>query len=281
MGIEVYRSKRGIFLSQRKYVLDLLAETGMLECKPADTPIIQNHCLADYPDQVSTNKERYQKLVGRLIYLSHTRPDIAYAVSLVSQFMHNPSEVHMEAALRILRYLKSSPGREILFSKNNHLDIIGYTDADWAGSLTDRKSTSGYFTFVGGNLVTWKSKKQNVVALSSAEAEFRGMTKGLCEILWIKGILKELGYPMETEIKMYCDNKAAIIIANNPVQHDRTKHVEVDRHFIKQKLDEKVVIFPLVKSEDQLEDILTKAVASKVFHFSLNKLGILDIFAPT
>ena len=128
LGIEVYRLRLGIFLSQKKYVLDLLAETGMLDCKPVDTPIIQNHCLAKYSDQVPINREWYQKLVGRVIYLSHTRPDIAYAISLVSQFMHNPSEVHMEATLWVLRYLKSSPGRGILLSKNDHLNIIGYTD---------------------------------------------------------------------------------------------------------------------------------------------------------
>jgi hypothetical protein len=230
LGIKVYRSKLSIFLSQRKYVLDLLVEIGMLDCKLVDTLIIQNHCLVEYLDQVSINRERYQKLVGRLIYLSHTRPDIAHAVNSVSQFMHNLSEVHMEATLRVLRYLKSSPGRGILFSKNDHLNIIGYTDVDWAKNLTDRKSTLGYFIFFRGNLVIWKSKKQNVVALSSAEGEFRGMTKGLCEILWIKGLLKKLGYLIETEIKikMYCDNKSAITIANNLVQHDRTKRVEVD-----------------------------------------------------
>ena len=183
LGIEVYRSKLSIFLSQRKYVFDLLAKTGMLDCKPMDTPIMPNHCLAEYPDQVPTNRERYHKLVGRLIYLSHTRSDITYAVSLVSQFMHNLNEVHMEATLRVLKYLKSSLGRGILFSKNDHLDIIGYTNAVWVGNLTDKKSTSGHFTFIGGNLVTWKSKKQNVIALSSVEAEFKGMTKGLCEIL--------------------------------------------------------------------------------------------------
>ncbi|CAL9025926.1 unnamed protein product, partial [Prunus brigantina] len=167
-----------------KYVLDLLTDTGMLDCKPAYTPIVQNHHLGEYPDQIPTNKERYQRLVGRLIYLSHTRPDIAYAVSVVSQFMHSPSEDHMNAVLRILRYLKSAPGKGLMFSKHGHLNIDGYSDADWAGNVTDRKSTSGYFTFVGGNLVTWRSKKQNVVALSSAEAEFRGMTKRICELLW-------------------------------------------------------------------------------------------------
>jgi hypothetical protein len=165
LGIEV--AKEGISLSQRKYVLDLLAKTGMLDNKLIDTPIMQNHKLGIFPDQVPTNKERYQRLVGRLIYLSHTRPDIAYAVNVVSQFMHAPSKDHMDAVYRILRYLKGAPGIGIYFKKNGHLEVEGYTDADWAGNITDRKSTSGYFTFVGGNLVTRRSKKQNVLALSS------------------------------------------------------------------------------------------------------------------
>ncbi|XP_048447545.1 uncharacterized mitochondrial protein AtMg00810-like [Pyrus x bretschneideri] len=183
LGIEVARSKQGIFLSQRKYVLYLLAETGMLDCKLANTPIVQNHHFVVHPDQVPTNRDRYQRLVGRLIYLSHTKPDIAYAVSVVSQFMHSPSEAHMGAVERILRYLKSSPGRGIMFSKNDHYRIEGYTDVDWAGNVTNRRFTSGYFTFVGGNLVTWQSKKQKVVTLSSAEAEYRGMAKGVCKLL--------------------------------------------------------------------------------------------------
>ncbi|CAL2264786.1 unnamed protein product [Prunus armeniaca] len=281
LGIEVARSQQGIFLSQRKYVLDLLTDTGMLDCKPADTPIVQNHHLGEYLDQVPTNKERYQRLVGRLIYLSHTRPDIAYAVSVVSQFMHSPSEDHMNAVLRILRYLKSAPGKGLMFSKHGHLNIDGYSDADWAGNVTYRKSTSGYFTFVGGNLVTWRSKKQNVVALSSAEAEFRGMTKGICELLWLRKLLIELGYKPTSTMNLFCDNKAAIAIAQNPVQHDRTKHVEVDQHFIKQKLEAKVFQFPFVKSEDQLADILTNAISSKAFNNSLDQLGIGDIYAPT
>jgi hypothetical protein len=237
--------------------------------------------LGEYPDQVPTNKERYQKLVGKLIYLSHTRPDIAYAVSVVSQFMHCPSEDHMDAVLRILRYLKSSLGKGLMFSKNNHLRVEGYADADWAGNITDRKSTAGYFTFVGGNLVTWRSKKQNVVALSSAEAEFRGMAKGLCELLWLRRLLTEIGFAPNDEIDLFCDNKAAIDISHNPVQHDRTKHVEVDRHFIKQNLENKIIRFPFVKSEDQLADILTKAVCSKNFYNSLDKLGMKDLYAPT
>ena len=130
LGIEVARSTQGIFLSQRKYVLDLLSEVGLLECKPVDTPIVQNHKLGIYPNQKPTDKGRYQRLVGKLIYLSHTHPDIAYAMSVVSQFMHCPSEEHMEAVIRILRYLKSSPGKGLMFSKNDHVRVDGYTDVD-------------------------------------------------------------------------------------------------------------------------------------------------------
>ncbi|CAL9003229.1 unnamed protein product [Prunus brigantina] len=226
-------------------------------------------------------EERYQRLVGKLIYLAHTRPDIAYAVSVVSQFMHAPSEDHMAAVTRILRYLKVTPGKGLMFSKYGHTDVEGYTDADWASSATDRRSTSGYFTFVGGNLVTWRSKKQKVVSRSSAEAKYRGMAHGVCELLWLRRLLRDLGFGPKKPMDLYCDNKAAIAIAHNPVQHDRTKHVEVDRNFIKEKLDAEIVSFPFISSEYQLADVLTKAVSTSIFHNSLDKLGMRDVFAPT
>jgi hypothetical protein len=281
LDIKVARSKQGIFLSQRKYILDILTDIGMLASKPADTPMELNHQLGEYPDQVPINKERYQRLLGKLIYLGHTRPDIAYAVSVVSQFMHAQSEAHMDAVNRILRYLKSAPGRGLMFSRHGHLDIEGHTDADWAGSVTDRRSTSGYFTFVGGNLVSWRSKKQNVVSRSSAEAEYRGMAHEVCELLWIRNLLGELGFKPNHAMQLNCDNKAAIDIAHNPVQHDRTKHVEVDRHFIKEKLEAKIIEVSFVKSKDQLADVLTKAVTGKVFHNSLSKLSMSNIYTPT
>ena len=216
------------------------------------------------------------------MYLAHTRLDLAYALSIVSQFMHNPEEQHMNAVMRILRYLKSATGKGILFTKNVDCQSVdGYSDVDWAGAIDDRRSTSGYFTFVGGNLITWRSKKRNVVAHSSAEAEFRGMTLGICEALWLRLLLMDLGYLLRQPIRLYCDNKAACDIAHNPVQLDRTKHVEVDRFFIKEELDEKIVELPKIHSEDQLNDILTKAVSSRVFSKFLGKLGMCDIYAPT
>ncbi|RVW46696.1 Retrovirus-related Pol polyprotein from transposon RE1 [Vitis vinifera] len=282
LRIEVSRSSEGIFLSQRKYALDLLQETGMSGCQPVNTPIEEGLKLCVEPNQVSTNKGRYQRLVGRLMYLAHTRPDLAYALSVVSHYMHNPGEQHMNAVMHILRYLKNAPGKGILFTKNvDHQSIEVYTDADWAGAVDDRRSTSGYFTFVRGNLVTWKSKKQNVVAHSSAEAEFRDMTLGLCEALWVRLLLQDLSYLSRQPIRLFCDNKAACDITHNPVQHDHTKHVEVDRFFIKEKLDDKIVELPKIRSEDQLADILTKAVSSQVFSKFLDKLGMCDIYAPT
>ncbi|XP_058180008.1 secreted RxLR effector protein 161-like [Rhododendron vialii] len=206
----------------------------MSACEPIDTPVEEGLKLCIASNQVPTDKGRYQRLVGRLMYLAHTRPNLTYALSIVSQFMHNPGEQHMSAVMRILKYLKSAPGKGILFSKSIDCHKVeAYTDADWAGSNDDRRSTSGYFTFVGGNLVTWRSKKQNVVAHSSAEAEYR-----------------DLGYPPKQSIHVYCDNKVACDIAHNPVQHYRTKHVEVDRCFIKEKLEAKIIELPKIRSED-------------------------------
>ncbi|CAL2268192.1 unnamed protein product [Prunus armeniaca] len=280
LGIEVAHSKEGIFVSQRKYVLDLLTETGMLACKLVDTPIEQNHRLGEQADDTPIDRGRYQRLVGKLIYLAHTRPHIAYVVSVVSQFMHEPREVHMQAVERIHRYLKSAPGKGLLFSKHDNFSIEAYTDADWADSVSDRRSTTGYCTFVGGNLVTWRSKKQSIVARSSAEAEFRAMAHGVCELLWLKILFRDLRITIQGPMRLFCDNKAAISIAHNPVQHDRTKHIEIDRHSIKEKLSQGLICTPYVKTNDQLANILTKGVSSKVLESSLAKLGIQDIYSP-
>ena len=236
LGMEIARSKKGIAVSQRKYVLDLLNETGMLGCKPAETPMDSTVKLDESDGSPPVDKGRYQRLVGKLIYLSHTRPDIGFSVSMVSKFMNNPTEKHMTAVTRILRYLKMTPGKGLFFQRTTKKEIEIFSDADWAGSVTDRRSTSGYCSFVWGNLVTWRSKKQSVVARSSAEAEFRAMAQGICEGIWLNRLLEELRVPLKHPIVLYCDNQAAISIAKNPVHHDRTKHVEIDRHFIKEKL---------------------------------------------
>ncbi|KAH9762305.1 protein kinase domain-containing protein [Citrus sinensis] len=261
LGMEIARSKKGIVVSQRKYTLDLLKETSMSGCKPADTPIEANVKLEEVKGGVHVDAGRYQRLVGKLIYLSHTRPDIAFAVSVVSQFMHSPCEEHFEAVFRILRYLKATPRKGLFCGKNQQRGIEVYTDIDWA--------------------FTWRSKKQSVVARSSAEAEFRSMAQGECEVLWLKRVLEELKQPFSLPMRLYCDNKLAISIAHNPVLHDRTKHVEIDRHFIKEKLDKGIICTPFVPTVKQFADVFTKSLMRQPFELQVSKLGMIDIFAPT
>jgi hypothetical protein len=280
LGIEIARSARGIVLSQRKYVLDLLNDTGMMQCRAAATPIDQNYKITAESGEL-VEKETYQRLVGRLLYLCHTRPNIAYAVSVVSRYMHEPRTGHLDAVHRILRYLKGTPGKGLWFRSNGHLVIDGYSDADWASCLDDRRSTSGYCVFVGGNLVSWRSKKQQVVSKSSAEAEYRAMSEGLSDMLWVKNLLRELKVLRDGHLNVWCDNKSAICIANNPVQHDRTKHIEIDRFFIKEKLDAGIIKIDYVNTRQQIADCLTKGLGTKECNLACDKMGMIDIYHPS
>ncbi|XP_039066514.1 secreted RxLR effector protein 161-like [Hibiscus syriacus] len=190
--MEVVRSEERLVINQRKYVLDLLAKTGMLGCNPVETPMEPGLKFCKKMTGNPVNNETYQKLVGKLIYLSLTMSDIAYSVSIVRQHMSDPREEHLEAVNKILRFLKFTPGAGLIFRKNQDITMKVYTDATWGGELTDRRSVSGYCTYVWGNLVTWRSKKQVVVSRSSDESEFRAMALGICEEMWIKRQLTEL-----------------------------------------------------------------------------------------
>ena len=210
---------------------------------------------------------------GKLIYLTITRPDLSFAVGVVSQFMQNPSIDHWNAVMRILRYLKKAPGQGLLYEDKGNTRVFGYCDANWAGSPMDRRSTMGYCVFLGGNIVSWKSKKQNIVARSSAEAEYRAMASLTCELIWVKQFLQEIGFCNIQPMKMYCDNQAALHIASNPVFHERTKHIEIDYHFIREKVMTKEICTEFVGSNEQLADVLTKSLRGPRIEFICSKLG--------
>jgi hypothetical protein len=161
-----------------------------------------------------------------------TRPDITFAVSVVSQFLNAPCDDHWNAVIRILKYIKSAPGKGLLCENKGNTQVVGYSDADWAGSPADRRSTSGYCVLIGGNLISWRSKKQNIVARSSAEAEYRAMAATTCELTWLRQLLQQLKLGDVKTMKLICDNQAALHIASNPVFHERTKHIEIDCHFV-------------------------------------------------
>ena len=185
-GMEFARSKEGIFVNQRKYILDLFKETGLLGCKTIETPMEVNLKLSPAKAEDVIDREKFQGLVGKLIYLSHTHPDIAFAVSMVSQFMHSPGQEHFDAAYRILRYLKGTPRKGLMLWKWDNLQIEIYTGVDWAGSSTDRRSTSGYCTFIRGNLVTWQKTKHCGGPLAH----------GICDAIWIKRLFEDLKIPV-------------------------------------------------------------------------------------
>ncbi|KAL1190136.1 Retrovirus-related Pol polyprotein from transposon RE2 [Cardamine amara subsp. amara] len=194
--------------------------------------------------------------------------------------MQAPSKHHWGMVERILRYLKGTPGQGIWMGCNNSTNIIGYCDADWAGDRMDRRSTTGYCTFVGGNLVTWKSKKQKVISRSSAEAEYRAMANTTGELVWLKALLKDLGVESSEPISLYCDNQAAIHIASNSVFHERTKHIEVDCHYVREKVQAGIILPIFVRGTDQLADVFTKATTSIVCEDLHGKMGFLDLHQP-
>ncbi|KAK8636314.1 hypothetical protein V6N13_005018 [Hibiscus sabdariffa] len=228
----------------------------------------------------SLTKTDFQRIVGKFIYLSLTRPDIAFSVNVLSQHMSDPNEEHMAAAYRVLRYLKQTPEHGLLFKKSSDRSIKVFTYSSWAGSLTDRRSTTGYCTFLWGNLVTWRSKKQPVVSRSSAEAEFQALAQGICEGLWLLKVLREVDPNSADYFELLSDNNSAIQIDKNPVQHDRTKHVEIDRHFITEKVQKGTAKLFYIPSDGQLADVLTKALQKPAFDSFKCKLGIYNVYTP-
>ncbi|XP_026430319.1 uncharacterized protein LOC113326863 [Papaver somniferum] len=232
LGIEVSHSKQGIFLCQRKYILDILKDAGLTGARTSDFPMEQQ--LQRKPDdgQPMSDPTVFHRLIGRLLYLTVTKPDITYDVNTLSQFMSNPHIAHMDAANRILRYLKSTIGKGHFLSFSSTLHLSGYCDSDWVGCPTTRRSTTCYITMLGGSPISWKTKKQATVSRSSAEAEYRALATLTCEVQWLNYILNGLDIPHSEPISIFCDNQAAIHIAENPVFHERTKHIELDFHFI-------------------------------------------------
>jgi hypothetical protein len=245
------------------------------------TPLEQNHRLAESTGEKLKDAERYRRLVGRLIYLTITRPELSHSVHILAQFMQEPLEPHYDAALRVMKYLKGNPGQGILLHVNSELQLNAYCDSDWASCPTTRRSLTDYFVMLGGSPISWKTKKQPTVSRSSTEAEYRSMANATCELIWLKSFLNSLGVKHDKPMKLFCDSQAALHIATNPVFHERTKHIELDCHFVRDQFKSGCVIAQYTRSSEQLADIFTKALGTKQFHYLLDKLGISNLHAPT
>ncbi|KAL5861181.1 hypothetical protein ACOSQ4_002477 [Xanthoceras sorbifolium] len=247
----------------------------MDDCKPINTPVECGIKLSKHDEGESIDPTFFKSLVGSLRYLTCTRPDILYAVGLVSRYMENPTTTHFKVAKRILRYIKGTIDFGLFYSVSNDYKLVGYSDSDWGGDIDDRKSTSGFVFFMGNTAFTWMSKKQPIVTLSTCEAEYVAATSSVCHVIWLRNLLKELGLPQEEPTEICVDNKSAIALAKNPVFHDRSKHIDTRYHYIRECIAKRDVQMEYVKSKDQIADIFTKPLRFEDFSRLRSLLGMV------
>ena len=265
LGIEVKKTHDGITLSQVRYTKDLLKRVGMSACKGVTSPMSSSEKLsalegvALQPDDVT----RYRSIVGTLQYLTMTRPDISYAVNKVCQYLHAPTSLHWAAVKRIIRYLRHSMDLGMKIQRSSSLLVSAFSDADWAGCSDDRRSTGGFAVFFGPNLISWSARKQATVSRSSTEAEYKSLANATAEIIWVQSVLGELGVPQPKVACIWCDNLGATYLSANPVFHARTKHIEVDFHFVRERVANKMLEVRFIPSGDQVADGFTKPLPVK------------------
>ncbi|PKU78407.1 Retrovirus-related Pol polyprotein from transposon TNT 1-94 [Dendrobium catenatum] len=271
LGIHVTALPSGIHLNQALYARSIVQKAGMENSKTVSTPSSLKSVISSDRLQQFSNPVLYRQLAGSLQYLTLTRPDIAFAVQQVCQHMHNPHQVHFEQLKRLLRYVNGTISYGLSLSRGS-MELHCYADSDWAGDSTDRKSVSGYCNFIGNSLISWQVKKQSTVARSSTEAEYRSLAIAASEVIWLRRLLSDFNLPPQAPMPLYCDNTSAIALANNPVFHARTKHIEVDCHFIRDCIQTKQIIVHHLATQDQIADLFTKSLPIKRFKFLSSKL---------
>ncbi|KAF5477766.1 hypothetical protein F2P56_004381 [Juglans regia] len=241
LGIQVHRTTASLHLLQLKYITKLLETTRMVGAKPAKTPIPAGTKQSQHDGDHLDNATEYRHLVGALQYCVLTRPDIAFSVNQLFQFMHNPTTIHWAAAKRVLRYLKCTIQQDLCFSTGS-LQLNAYTDSNWAGNPNDRRSTTGYAIFLGPCLISWTIKKQPVMSKSKTKVEYRSLALATSELFLLRMLFQDLHIPLTSTPTMWCDNIGAISLASNLAFHALTKHVEVDYHFIRDKVVQNDII---------------------------------------
>jgi len=277
LGMEILQTDQGVFIHQGKYAKSLLSKFGLDDCKPVSIPLATGEKLKKVDESELADEGLYRRIVGSLLYLTATRPDLMYAASLLSRFMTGPTKIHMGAAKRILRYIQGTLSYGIEYVRDQSVTLIGFCDADCAGSEDDNRSTSGYAFSFGIGVFSWSSMKQNTVILSTAEAEYVSASEATAQSIWLRFVLDDLGEMQAEATPLFCDNMSAISMARNPIFHQRTRHINRKYHFIREALQEGVINIQFCRSEEQLADIFTKAFLKDRFKHQKLKLGVKPV----
>ncbi|KAM1470398.1 hypothetical protein ACFX11_041122 [Malus domestica] len=276
LGMGIIQTESSIFIHQKKYAFSLLDKFGLKECKSVSIPLVATEKLSKEDGSGAADEEKYRKLVGSLLYLTATRPDVMYAASLLARYMHCPTNKHYGTAKRVLRYVKGTLDYGLKYEKGKKTVLVGFCDSDWGGSLEDSKSTSGYAFSFGSGVFSWASVKQHCVALSTAEAEYISASEATAQAIWLRFVLEDFGELQVDVTPLQCDNTSAISISKNPVFHQKTKHIDRRYHFIKDALQQGIIDLVYCPSKEQVADIFTKALPKDRFNYLRDKLGVIS-----
>jgi hypothetical protein len=279
LGIEVIQLEKGIFIHQQKYAAEVLNRFGMENCNKVCIPIVPGCKLIKNENGKTCDARQYKQMVGSLMYLLATRPDLAYSVCLVARFMDRPTEMHFAAIKRIMRYVKGTLDYGIMYKHvtDVSLKLQGWSDSDTVGDLDDRKSTSGYVFMIGTSDISWASKKQPIVTLSTNEAEFVAAASCACQCIWLRSILNHLRLDQSSSTMIYCDNSSSIKLSKNHILHGRCKPIDVRFRFLRDLTRDGVVELVHCRSQDQLADLMTKPLKLEAFCKLGKKLGITGL----
>ncbi|GJU10884.1 putative ribonuclease H-like domain-containing protein [Tanacetum coccineum] len=275
LGLQVQQKKKGIFISQDKYVHEILRKYNYTDVKSASTPTDLEKPLVQDGDDADVDEHLYRSMIGSLMYLTASRPDIMFAVCACVRFQVSPKTSHLLAVKRIFRYLKGKPSLGLWYPKDSPLELVAYTDSDYAGATQDRKSTTGGCQFLGNRLISWQCKKQTVVATSTTEAEYVAAANCCGQVLWIQNQLLDYGYNFMNTV-IYIDNTSTICIIENPVQHSKTKHIEIRHHFIRDCNAKKLIQMAKIDTEHNVADLLTKGFDAGRFQYLVSSIGMLN-----
>ena len=274
LGVQFDRSPEGLHMHQREYALSILRHFSMEDCSPSHTPLLEGIILSKESGTPPVDATLYRMLVGKLLFLTKTRPDLTHAVSVVSRFMQKPQEAHLQAAKHILRYVRRHPALGLFFKQGEENHLCGYTDVDYGQDIDDRISVGAYIFYLGNSPISWNSKKQSSTSRSSCESEYRALAQCSCEAVWIRRLLEELRFLDEKPTYLYCDNQSSIKLSYNPVFHERSKHFEIDYHFTRKKVEDNTIKVEFISSQEQPADILTKPMGKIKFENCRNKLHL-------